>query len=118
MLKDQTKIKEYICTGRHNNVTVFYLYQSFHKIAKHCIKDNVNIFILFHQDDKTLKYFHETHISGDMEFKEFKSFCDDSWSKEYGFVVVNLWEKLYYERYISNYETIFTPSKYNCKIEN
>ena len=92
MLKDQTKIKEYFCTGRHNNVNVFYLCQSLYKIAKHCIRDNANIFILFHQDDKTLKYFHETHISSDMDFKEFKSFCDDSWSKECGFVVVNIWK--------------------------
>ena len=117
MLKDQTKIKEYFCTGRHGNVNVFYLCQSLYKIAKHCIRDNANIFILFHQDGKTLKYFHETHISGDMDFKEFRSFCDDAWSKEYGFVVINLWEKSYCGRYIANYENIFTPSKFKCKIE-
>src|SRR2546426_11456082 len=52
MLNDQTKIKEYFCRGRHNNVNVFYLCQSLHKIAKHCIRDNANTFILFHQDDK------------------------------------------------------------------
>ena len=72
MLSDQTKIKEYFCRGRHNNVNVFYLCQSLHKIAKHCIRDNANVFILFHQDDKTLKYFHETHVSGDMDSKNLK----------------------------------------------
>ncbi|HLX54534.1 MAG TPA: ATPase/DNA packaging protein [Aquella sp.] len=76
MLKDQAIIKDYFCRGRHNNVSVFYLCQSLHKIAKHCVRENANIFILFKQDDKTLKYFHETHISGDMDFKEFKLFCD------------------------------------------
>jgi len=95
MLSDQTTIREYFCRGRHNNVNVFYLCQSLHKIAKHCIRDNTNIFILFHQDDKTLKYFHETHISGDMDFKEFKAFCDKCWQEEHGFVVINLWEKPY-----------------------
>jgi len=74
MLNDQTKIKNYFCRGRHNNVNVFYLVQSIHAIAKHCIRQNVNIFILFYQDNKTLKYFHETHCSGDMDFKEFKEF--------------------------------------------
>src|SRR5277367_514877 len=38
MLSDQTRIKEYVCKGRHNNVNVFYLCQSLHKISKHCIK--------------------------------------------------------------------------------
>jgi len=75
MLKDQTQIKDYFCRGRHNNVNVFYLCQSLHKIAKHCIRENANTFILFKQDAKTLKYFHETHISGDMDFNEFRSFC-------------------------------------------
>ena len=54
MLKDQTQIKDYFCRGRH-----FYLCQSLHKIAKHCIRENANMFILFKQDDKTMKYFHK-----------------------------------------------------------
>jgi len=112
MNADQTKIKDYFCRGRHNNINVFYLCQSLHKIAKHCIRENANVFILFHQDDKTLKYFHDTHISGDMDFKEFKSFCDDAWSKKHGYVVVNLWEEPYCGKYIKNYEIIYTPLKY------
>jgi hypothetical protein len=109
MLSDQTKIKEYFTKGRHNNVNIFYLCQSLHKIGKHCIRDNANIFILFHQDDKALKYFHETHISGDMDFKEFKLFCDDSWSQKHGFAVINLWEEPYCGRYVSNYKNICVP---------
>ena len=112
MNADQAIIKDYFCKGRHNNVNIFYLCQSLHKIAKHCIRENANIFILFHQDDKTLKYFHETNISGDMDFKEFKQFCDEAWSKKHGFVVINLWEDPYCGRYITNYDTIYTPNKY------
>lgn len=118
MLNDQTTIKDYFCKGRHNNVNVFYLCQSLHKIAKHCIRENANVFILFHQDDKTLKYFHETHISGDMNFKEFKAFCDSAWSKKHGFVVINIWEEPHCGRYITNYETIYTPEKYLKILEN
>ena len=112
MNADQTKIKDYFCRGRHNNVNVFYLCQSLHKIAKHCIRDNANVFILFHQDDKTLKYFHETHVSGDMDFDEFKEFCDKAWNKKHGFVVINLWEDPYCGRYLSNNFEIYVPNKY------
>jgi hypothetical protein len=112
MLKDQTVIKDYFCRGRHNNVSVFYLCQSLHKIAKHCIRENANIFILFRQDDKTLKYFHETHISGDMDFTEFKQFCDGAWSNKHGFVVINIWDDDYCGRYWDNYNKVYTPRKY------
>ncbi len=112
MNADQSKIKDYFCRGRHNNVNVFYLCQSLHKIRKHCIRENVNTFILFHQDDKTLKYFHETHVSGDMDFSEFKRFSDGAWSKKHGFVTINLWEEPYCGKYITNYEDIYVPKKY------
>ena len=112
MLTDQTKIKDYFCKGRHSNVNVFYSCQSLHKIAKHCIRDNANVFILFHQDDKALKYFYETNVSGDMDFKEFKKLCDSAWSKKHGYVLINLWEEAHCGRYISNYVDIYPPSKY------
>jgi hypothetical protein len=112
MLKDQTQIKDYFCRGRHNNVNVFYLCQSLHKIAKHCIRENANMFILFKQDQKTLKYFHETHISGDMDFDEFKCFCQKAWEEKHGFVVINLWDDAYWGRYWANYNAVHTPSKF------
>ena len=112
MNADQTVIRDYFTKGRHNNVNVFYLCQSLHKIKKHCIRENANVFILFHQDDKTLKYFHETHLSGDMDFKEFKNFCDKAWSKKHEYVVINLWEEAICERYIDNYKKIYVPNKY------
>jgi len=115
MLKDQKLIKEYFCTGRHNNVNVFYLVQSLHKIQKHCIRENANMFILFKQRDKTLKYFYEDTISGDMEFDEFKQFCYTAWNNSHGFVVINLWDDAGYGRYWANYAEIYTPKSYLFK---
>ena len=53
--KDQKVMTDYFCRGRHNNISVFYLCQSLHQLKKHGIRQNANIFILFHQDNKTLK---------------------------------------------------------------
>ena len=112
MFSDQTPIKEYFCTGRHNNVSVFYLCQSLFKIAKHCIRDNANIFILFHQKNNTLESFHNDTTKEDMDFEEFKSFCKECWSKKHGFAVINLWEDPYCGRYISNYTGLYVPNQY------
>ena len=32
------------------------------------------MFFLFKQDDRALKYLHEIHLTGDMDFKKFKQF--------------------------------------------
>lgn len=117
MNEDQKVITDYFCRGRHNNVNVFYLCQSYHHLKKHGIRQNANIVVLFEQDEKTLKYFYETHISGDMSFEEFKKFCRDAWSKEHGYAVINLWEKPNFGRYVKNYATVFIPDKY-LKIPN
>ena len=91
---------------------MFYLCQSIHQLPKHGIRQNANIFILFEQDQKTLKYFHETSISVDMDLDEFKTFCEKAWNKKYGFVVINLWELPYCGKYLANYTEIYTPNKY------
>ena len=100
------------CRGRHNNVSCFDLVQSLHKIAKHCIRENSNVFVLFQQDDKTLKYFYETHISGDMPWEEFRQFSYGGWKKKHGFITINLFDESQSGRYLDNYKSIYIPNKY------
>ena len=111
MLEDQFIIRDYFCRGRHNNISCFYLVQSLHKIAKHCIRDNCNVFILFQQDNKTLKYFYETHIC-DMSWDEFRKFCCTAWKKKHGFITINLFDESQSGRYLDNYKSIYIPNKY------
>ena len=53
----------------------FYLGQSLHIIQKPGIGESANMFNLFHQDEKILKYFYENTISGDMNIEVFMKFC-------------------------------------------
>ena len=112
MNEEQKVMTDYFTRGRHNNVNVFYLCQSLHQLKKHGIRQNANIFILFKQDKKTLKYFYETHISGDMIFEEFDKICDKAWESRHGYIVINLWEDPECGRYLLNYNNIYIPEKY------
>lgn len=107
--ENQKIMTDYFCRGRHNNINIFYLCQSIHRLKKHGIRQNANIFILFRQDEKTLKYFYETEICSDMEFHEFEEFCNTAWNKDHGYVIINMWEKPACGRYMQNYETIWVP---------
>ena len=109
MTEKQKVIMDYFSYGRHSNVNVFYLCPSLHYIPKHGIRQNANIFIIFVQDDKTIEYFHETHVSRDMPFAEFKQICCYAWSTDYGYIVINLWDKPRCNRYMLNYDMVYTP---------
>ena len=112
MNEDQKVMTDYFCRGRHNNVNAFYLCQSLHQLKKHGIRQNANILTLFHQDKKTVKYFYETHISGDMGLEEFEKLCDKAWLKKHGYLVINIWEHPECGRYLLNYDTLYIPNKY------
>ena len=112
MGQDQKVMTDYFTRGRHNNVNVFYLCQSLHQLKKHGIRQNANIFILFHQDKKTVKYFYDTHISADMSLLEFEKICENAWSTKHGYIVINIWEKAECGRYLINYTELYIPEKY------
>lgn len=85
----QDKIRSYFSMGRHKAVDSFYLCQSYTRIPKHMIRDNVNFIILFKQDDLNLRHVYEDHVGTDMTFGQFKSVCGECWKNKYDFLVID-----------------------------
>ena len=50
MLGPQNKVEAYFTRGRHNNVDVIYIMQSYFRLPRRTIRENTNMFILFNQD--------------------------------------------------------------------
>ena len=87
--EQQAVIREYFSRGRHNNVDIFYLAQSYSKVPKQLIRDNANLIVLFKQDETNLKHVYNEHCSGDMSYNEFKHFCNTCWNRNrFAFVVI------------------------------
>jgi len=84
---DQDLIKEYFSQGRHANIDIFFLIQSYVHIDKHCIREQANLLILFKMDDINLKHIYEEHISNDVSWQKFKTICNKCWNyKQFGFL--------------------------------
>lgn len=86
----QDKIRTYYSMGRHHNVDVFYLAQSYSRIPKLLLRDNANMIVLFKQDNLNLKHVYDDYVSADMSFNDFKEICKKVWNEgsERTFIVV------------------------------
>lgn len=86
--ESQDKIANYFAYGRHNNISCFYLSQTYSKIPKQLIRDNANYIILFSQDKTNLKHVFDDHIN-DLDFETFKNFCSMCSREQFGFLVID-----------------------------
>ena len=86
----QDSVRAFFCMGRHVDVDSFYLFQTYAHIPKHLVRDNVNLLVLFRQDEKNLKHVYEDHVNTDMTYNNFRDLCSACWNGEkYGFVVMD-----------------------------
>ena len=91
MLDSQNKAEAYFSRGRHNNIDVFYISQSYFRLPRQTVRENANFFIFFPQDKKNLVHIFNDHCSADgISFQTFNQFCNDVWSEnKHNFVVID-----------------------------
>lgn len=86
---NQDIIREYFSMGRHKAIDCFYICQTYARIPKHLIRDNVNFLILFKQDELNLKHVYMDHVNTDMSYEKFKNMCSSCWHDKYDFIVID-----------------------------
>lgn len=87
--ENHDRIRTYFSMGRHNHIDSIYIGQTYSKIPKQLIRDNVNFLIAFKQDEKNLKHIYNDHIGGEMTFERFREICGKAWQERYGFLVID-----------------------------
>ena len=91
MLEKKPVFGEYFCRGRHNNCNMFYISQDFHEVPRRTIRRNCNLFILFKQDNKSLRHIYDDFFDDDeFSFTEFKNICKLAWMTKYSYIVIDL----------------------------
>lgn len=87
--ENQNNIRDYFSMGRHKGIDCFYLSQTYSKIPKQLIRDNVNFLIIFKQDDINLKHIYNEHVNSDISWKNFKSLALNIWNDPYACLIIN-----------------------------
>jgi len=92
MLGPQNKCEAYYTRGRHNNVDVFYIAQSYFRLPRQTVRENASLFIFFKQDNTNLSHIYRDHCAVDgIPFEVFKNFCADVWrGGRHNFVTLDL----------------------------
>ena len=97
--KQESNINLFFTRGRHNNIDIHYISQSYFHLPKDTIRNNSNIIILFKQ---TLRHiillFHD--IAGlDMSLEEWKQLCRKAWENDYDYLRIDRFAKIGEGRY-------------------
>lgn len=101
---NKTIVREIFTLGRHRNLDVVYIVQTYTKLNKHLIRDNCNFVIIFRTDDLNLKHIYSDFgVNADMTFNEFRQLCLEAWREPFGFVSISLEHEVNNGRYRKNF---------------
>ena len=90
---NQKLIDPFFTRGRHNDLDVYYLSQSYFDLPKRTIRNNSNIIILFQQTLKDVEHIYRDIAGFDMSNDEFKSLCREAWRDNYNYLINRLEDK-------------------------
>ena len=80
--------------GRHQNVDVYYISQSWSELLKNTIRNNWSRIMLFPQTLKDITMIYNDISGLHMNFSEWRDFCRDAWKKRYNFIQIDKDEDL------------------------
>ena len=82
-------IDHFFIRGRHNNLDIYYLSQSYFDLPERTIRNNCNKIILFNQTLKDFEHVYRDVAGYDMNYDEFKELCRKSWEEDYNYLYID-----------------------------
>ena len=97
--KQECNIDLFFTRGRHNNIDIYYIAQSYFRLPKNTIRNNSNIIFLFKQTLRDIiLLFHD--IAGlDMNSDEWKQLCHKAWENDFDYLQIDRFAKIGSGRY-------------------
>jgi hypothetical protein len=88
-IQQQQMIRDYFVRGRHKNICCVYLTQSYTKVDKQLIRNNINFLCIVRHGPKYTKDIYDEYVGSDFTFERFKEICNLCWNEDYGFLTID-----------------------------
>ena len=90
--KNSSQIDEFFTRGRHEDLDVYYISQSFFALPRQSIRNNSDRLILFKQTLRGVQNMYQEIGAFDLLYDEFKELCRVAWSEKFNYLCIDIAE--------------------------
>ena len=88
--KKSSQIDEFFTRGRHEDLDVSYISQSYFALPRQSIRNNSDRLILFKQTLRDVQSMYYDIGAYDMKNDEFKEMCHKAWSEKFNYLCIDM----------------------------
>ena len=88
--KNSSQIGEFFTRGRHEDLDVYYISQSYFALPRQSIRNNSDRLILFKQTLRDVQSMYYDIGAYDMNYDEFKEMCHKAWDEKYNYLCIDM----------------------------
>ena len=88
--KNSSQINEFFTRGRHEDLDVYYISQSYFALPRQSIRNNSDRLILFKQTLRDVQSMYHDIGAFDMIYDEFKEMCRVAWSEKLNYLCIDM----------------------------
>ena len=88
--KNSSQIDEFFTRGRHEDLDVYYISQSYFDLPRQSIRNNSDRLILFKQTLRDVQSMYYDIGAYDMKYDELKEMCHKAWDERYNYLCINM----------------------------
>ena len=88
--KNSSQIDDFFTRGRHENLDVYYISQSYFALPRQSVRNNSDRLILFKQTSRDVQCMYYDIGPCDMKYDDFKEMCHKSWSERFNYLCIEM----------------------------
>ena len=87
--KNSSEIDEFFTRGRHEDLDVYYISQSYFALPRQSIRNNTDRLILFKHNLRDVQSMYDDTGAYDMKYDEFKELCHKAWDERFNYLCID-----------------------------
>ena len=88
--RNSSQIDEFLTRGRHKDLDVYYISQSYFFLPRQSIKNNSDRLILFKQTLRDVRSMYQDIGAFDMIYDNFKEMCRIPWGEKFNYLCIDM----------------------------